>query len=78
MRRKLPQINQNFKGSTFKDGDQTNRNGTNRDPKRHQMNNTNTDTSMGSTSFLDSSCTLPVSKILVQKSRYILIEDFTR
>ena len=39
VRRKLPQINQNFKGSTFKDGDQNN-----------------------GTNFIDSSCTLPVSR----------------
>ena len=70
MRRKLPQINQNFKGSTFKDSDQ--KNGTHHDPKRQQMSNTNADSMMGSTSFLDSSCTLPVSKSLRQKPRYIL------
>ena len=57
MRRKLPQINQNFKGSTFKDGDPKN-------PlsSRQHMGNANNDTMMGSTSFLDSSCTLPVSR----------------
>ena len=59
MRRKLPQINQNFKGSTFKDGDV--KNATPHSSSRQHMGNTNNDTMMGSTSFLDSSCTLPVS-----------------
>ena len=59
MRRKLPQINQNFKGSTFKDGDV--KNATLHSSSRQHMGNTNNDTMMGSTSFLDSSCTLPVS-----------------
>ena len=60
MRRKLPQINQNFKGSTFKDGDV--KNATHHSSSRQHMGNTNNDTMMGSTSFLDSSCTLPVSR----------------
>ena len=60
MRRKLPQINQNFKGSTFKDGDMKNAN--HHSISRQHMGNTNNDTIMGSTSFLDSSCTLPVSR----------------
>ena len=58
MRRRLPQINQSFKGATFKDVNCSD--GKNLDPKG-QIDATNGDILMEPTSFLESSCTLPVS-----------------
>jgi hypothetical protein len=57
MRRRLPQINQNFKGGTFKHVKSSD--GTNLGLKG-RIDATNGDILMESTSFLESSCTLPV------------------
>ena len=49
VRRKLPQINQNFKGATFRHID-----------AKEQTDTSNRDVIMVPTTFVDSSCTLPV------------------